>query len=117
MADIAIKVAQLLLPKDAEDGAASLLRRMSANPKFKRFALPSSDDSSKNDEERTKNPVVNSIKGALEALGRKDQALREQLLQLLSGYPKSWIQQHLGVGRISAMKSKDHAAAFGAGLR
>jgi hypothetical protein len=90
---------------------------MSDNPKFKRFALPNSDDSSKSYEEWTKNPVVNSIKGALEELGRKYQALREQLLSLFGGYPKSWIQQHLGVGRIRATKSKDHAAAFGAGLR
>jgi hypothetical protein len=89
MADIAIKVAQLLLPKDAKEGAASLLRRMSDNPKFKRFALPNSDDSSKSYEDWTKNPVVNSIKGALEALGRKTRRYANNSCRFLVG-----IQSH-----------------------
>ena len=114
MTDIAIKVSKLLLPKDAEAGAATLLRRMTGNPKFQQFALPSSDESLSSYEEWTINPVVNSIKTALEKLGMKDQMLREQLLSLLSGYPKSWLQNHLGVGRVSITNAQDHTAAVGA---
>ena len=114
MTDVAIKVSKLLLPKDAEAGAATLLRRMTGNPKFQQFALPSSDESLSSYEEWTINPVVNSIKTALEKLGMKDQMLREQLLSLLSGYPKSWLQNHLGVGRVSITNAQDHTAAVGA---
>jgi hypothetical protein len=46
------------------------------HPVIQRFALPSSDDGSKSYEEWNTNPAVNSIKGVLETLGRKDQALR-----------------------------------------
>jgi hypothetical protein len=38
---------QLLLPRDAESGAAFLLVRMAENPRFQRFALPSLKDTSK----------------------------------------------------------------------
>jgi hypothetical protein len=49
----------------------------------------------------------------MDALGQKDQALREQLLSLRSGFPSSWLIKNLGVGRVSATKSKYHAAAVG----
>jgi hypothetical protein len=34
ISEIAIKIAQLLLPKDADKGASTLLRRMTENAKF-----------------------------------------------------------------------------------
>jgi hypothetical protein len=46
MTDIAMKVAQFLLPRDAEEVSAALLERMTENHKFCQFALPSLDDSS-----------------------------------------------------------------------
>ncbi len=65
----------------------------------------------KRDAKWTNNPVVNLIKAALEKLGMKDQKLREQLLSLLSGYPNSWLRNHLGVGRVSITNAQDHASA------
>jgi hypothetical protein len=64
-----------------------------------------------------KNPVVSSIKQAVTALGNTNRPLREQLLSLLSlNYPKSWLQDHIGVGRTTTMRAADHAKAFGPGL-
>jgi hypothetical protein len=115
MTDVAIKIARLLLPRDADKGAASLLERMTENPKFQRFALPSLNNTSKSSYDAwVKNPVMSSIKQAVTALGNTKRPLREQLLSLLSlNYPKSWLQEHFGVGRTTTMRAADHAEAFG----
>jgi hypothetical protein len=117
MTDVAIKIVQLLLPRDAEKGAASLLERMMQNPRFQRFALPNLNNTSRSSyEEWVKNPVVSSIKQAVTMLGKTNQPLREQLRSLLSpNYPKSWLQEHFEVGRTTTMRAADHAKAFGAG--
>jgi hypothetical protein len=70
ISEIAIKIAQLLLPKDADVGASTLLRRMTENPKFQKFALSVSDETKPNSyDEWTANPVVAAIKSALTKLG------------------------------------------------
>jgi hypothetical protein len=108
----------LLLPKDADKGASTLLRRMTENAKFRCFALPNSDETKPNSyDEWTANPVVAAIKSALTKLGSCDQQLREQLLSLLSDYPKSWLKSYFGVGRVVVNKAIDHANAYGPGLR
>jgi hypothetical protein len=118
ISEIAIKIAKLLLPKDAEEGASALLRRMTENPKFRCFALPDFDETKPNSyDEWTKNPVVAAIKSALTKLGFCDQQLREQLLSLLIDYPKDWLKRQLGVGRVVLNKAIDHATAFGPGMR
>ena len=118
ISEIAIKIAQLLLPKDAEKGASALLRRMTVNTKFRCFVLPASDETKPNSyDEWTANPVVAAIKSALTKLGFCDQQLREQLLSPLSDYPKDWLKRHFGVGRMVVNKAIDHANAYGPGLR
>jgi hypothetical protein len=65
ISEIAIKIAQLLLPKEADEGASTLLRRMTENAKFRCFALPNSDETKPNSyDEWTANPVVAAIKSA-----------------------------------------------------
>jgi hypothetical protein len=62
ISEIAIKIAQLLLPKDADKGASALLRRMTDNPKFRCFALPDSDETKPSSyDEWTVNLVVAAI--------------------------------------------------------
>jgi hypothetical protein len=112
MTEIAIQVAKLLLPRDSEEGAAVLLKRMTENRKFRQF-----DSSNGSYVQWTNNPGVVFIKGALTKLGNSDQPLRDQLLSLLARYPKQWLQQHFGVGRKVAMNAVDHAKDVGAGLR
>jgi hypothetical protein len=116
ISEIAIKVAQLLLPQDADAGASALLCRMTENPRFRKFALPDLDDSQESYAKWTANPVVSAIKSALTTLGRRDQGLREQLLSLVSGYPKSWLQNHLGVGRVLVNNAIDLASSVGPGM-
>jgi hypothetical protein len=99
ISEIAIKIAKLLLPKDADKGASALLRRMTENPKFRCFALlvPDFDERKPNSyDEWTKNPVVAAIKSALTKLGFCDWQLREQLLSLLIDYLKDWLKRHFG---------------------
>jgi hypothetical protein len=113
ISEIAIKIAQLLLPKDADKGASALLRLMTENPKFRCFALPDSDEAKPNSyDEWTANPLVAAIK-----LAFCDQQLRDQLLSLLSDYPKDWLKRHFGVGRVVVNKAIDHANAYGPDLR
>jgi hypothetical protein len=54
---------------------------------------------------------------AVTALGFRDQELHEQLLSLLSAYPKEWLKKHFGFGRVAGYKAIDHAAAAGPRLR
>jgi hypothetical protein len=72
ISEIAIKVTQLLLPKDADAEASPLLCQ---NPKFRKFALPNLDDSQESYAKWTGNPVISAIKSALTTLGRHDQGL------------------------------------------
>jgi hypothetical protein len=73
ISEIVIKIAQLLLPQDAEKGASELLHRTTQNPKIRQFALPSSDGTTPNKyDEWTANPVVTAIKSALTELGFRD---------------------------------------------
>jgi hypothetical protein len=44
--------------------------------------------------------VVAVIKSALTKIGFCDQPLLEQLLSLLSDYPKDWLKRHFGDGRV-----------------
>ncbi len=105
------------MPKDADKGASALLRRMTENPKFRCFALPDSDERKPNSyDEWTANPVVAAINSALTKLGFCDQQLREQLLSLLSDYPKDWPKRHFGVV-VNIPVAIDHANACGPGLR
>jgi hypothetical protein len=89
---------------------------MTENPRFRKFALPDLDDSQESYAKWTANPVVSAIKSALTTLGRRDQGLREQLLSLVSGYPKSWLQNHLGVGRVLVNNAIDLASSVGPGM-
>jgi hypothetical protein len=93
---------------------------MTENAKFRCFALPNSDKTKPNRcDEWTSNPVIAAIKSTLTKLGFRDQQLREQLLSLLSDYPKGWLKSHFGVGRVVVNKAIDHANAnaYGPGLR
>jgi hypothetical protein len=70
ISEIAIKIAQYLLPKDTDKDASTLLRRMTENPKFGYFTLPNSDETKPNSyDEWTANSVVATTKSALTKLG------------------------------------------------
>jgi hypothetical protein len=72
ISEIAIKIAQLLLPKDADD--STLLHRMTENQKVQCFALPDSVETQPHSyDEWTASPVVAAIKSALPKLGFCDQ--------------------------------------------
>jgi hypothetical protein len=117
ISEMAIKIAQLLLTKDANKGA-STLRRMTENPKLRCFAIPDSEETKPNSyDEWAANPMVAAIRSALTKLGVCHQQLREQLLSLLGDYPKSWLQRHFGVGRLVVNKAIDHVNAYCPGLR
>jgi hypothetical protein len=117
---IAIGAAKKLLPKDVEQGASALVKRMTDNPTFKRFALPNFAGGKSEDSylRFIKNPVVQAIKTSLEKLGTKDQKLRLNLTSLLTMYPQDWVTRHIGrLGRTTTRNAKDHAQAVGPGLR
>jgi hypothetical protein len=91
---------------------------MSDNVMFKRFALPDERYNEKGYISWTRNSTVRAIKGALTHLGRSDQALRIQLISLLSAYPSSWVRRFIeNVGRTTTLEAKDHARAVGPGLK
>jgi hypothetical protein len=120
---VAIGAAKAILPGDADEGAKALLKRMTENKAFKRFALPNLDldddgDSKESYLEFQKNPVVLAIKAALEKLGTSDQKLRVSLASLLAMYPQDWVTGFVDkLGRKTMSDAKDHAKAVGAGLR
>jgi hypothetical protein len=111
MTSIAIGVARKLLPMDAEQGAGALLKRMTDNTTFKRFALPNIAVDSSSEEsyvQFTQNPVVLAIKTALETLGTKDQKHRFSLASLLSMYPQDWVTRYVDkLGKTTMRNAKD----------
>jgi hypothetical protein len=56
MTAIAIGAAKKLLPNDAEEGASALLKRMTENTTFKRFALPNLSDGGSEESYRVNSP-------------------------------------------------------------
>jgi hypothetical protein len=120
MSELAVKIAKLLLPNDttADKGIPTLLNAMSNNLLFKRFTLPEEKYNDKGYISWTKNPTVIAIKGAIAHLGRSDQALRVQLISLLSAYPSTWVRHFIeNVGRTTIAGAIDHARAVGPGLK
>jgi hypothetical protein len=120
MSELAVKIAKLLLPNDTtvDKGIPTLLNAMSNNMLFKRFTLPDEKYNEKGYINWTKNPTVIAIKSATTHLGRSDQALRIQLVSLLSAYPSTWVRRFLGnVGRTTCTEAIDHARAVGPGLK
>jgi hypothetical protein len=96
MTKIALKIAKILLPRDAEKGAGELLRRMTENSMFRRFAMPGVERY----DDWAAHPIVGTIGKALEKLGKSDTQLRVQLLSLLHGYPNDWLYRRFdNVGR------------------
>jgi hypothetical protein len=94
---IAIGAAKRLLPKDAEQGASALLKRMTENATFKRFALPNLAGGKCEESylQFIKNPVVQAIKTSLKKLGTTDKKLRLHLTSLLAMYPQDWVTRHI----------------------
>jgi hypothetical protein len=92
MSELAVKIAKLLLPNDttADNGIPTLLNAMSNNMLFKRFALPDEKHNEKGHMNWTNDPTATATKSAIAHLGRSDQALRIQLVSLLSAHPSTW---------------------------
>jgi hypothetical protein len=119
---VAIGAAKAILPGDADKGAKALLKRMTENTAFKRFALPNlnlDDGHSKESYlEFQRNPVVLAIKTALEKLGKSNQKLRVSLASRLVLYPQDWVTCFVDkLGKKTMSDAKDHAKAVGTGLR
>jgi hypothetical protein len=91
---------------------------MSNNMLFKRFALPDEKHNEKGHISWTKNPTVIATKGAVTHLGCLDQALRVQLVSLLSSCPSTWVRRFIeNIGRTAFAEAVDHTRSVGAGLK
>ena len=61
-------------------------------------------------------PVVLNIKKDVDTISQSNQLFKEDLIYLLSLYPKNWVQSYIGVGRIKITNAGRREEYFGAGL-
>jgi hypothetical protein len=102
---MAIRVAKTSLPQDVQDGAAALLKTMTENPLFCRFALRNSDVGETERTVWTRNAVAEATHDAMEKISWADRSLQVHLV--LHVHPSEWIARHFpGVGRTTTKDAK-----------
>lgn len=110
MADIIAFYGNKLTDTDVD--TKSLITLLLKSRKVSRYILPNSTiDTAKSKKDTFQNnPIIQSIKNAIDGLGKSGQKDKEQLLSLLfQNYPQSWIEEFLGVGRVLRVRSQNQA--------
>ena len=96
MSALAVKIARLLLPNDrtTDNSIPTLLNAMSNNILFKRLTLP--DENTAKKDRLIEQRIEQSLQSRVQLLTsvvriRRCEALRVQLVSLLSSYPSTWV--------------------------
>jgi len=108
---IALRVMQILLPRDSGDGYGEIIKAVMDSKPFRLHAMPDVTCDYRGYEEWKRSPMVKAVKSTFDKLGRGDKQTRVQLLSIFVGYyPIYWLKDAFNVGDTLIGQAKDHAS-------